>query len=156
MFVAPQARADMPPEPDSCDGKRAGDPCDLEGPGSGDCETTTCSRLEYGGDDDELIKTDPVEPDGDEPRLVDPPSSGPRMVDYDCVQCVRAEKEAPTTPVETPPESTAPKTAPKHDAPPVSEPATRCALSPTPAPSSWTMFAVVLACVGRRRPKRAP
>lgn len=145
----------MPPEPDECDGKRAGDRCDIEGPGSGVCETRTCSRLQYGGGD-EVLRAEPSDSDGDELRLAEPPSSEPHFVDYDCLQCVRKAEEAPASPVKVKQGSTAPGAAPQPDThPPASEPATGCRLS-SPAPSGWTLVAIVIACIGRRRALSAP
>ncbi|MGB1277313.1 MAG: hypothetical protein ACPG77_16340, partial [Nannocystaceae bacterium] len=73
VFASSLARADVPPEPDPCDSKSAGDACELDDGKAGVCTSRTCSRLSYGGFEET--------PEGRKP------SSVPQTVQYSCVKC---------------------------------------------------------------------
>lgn len=67
------ATADLiPPDADACDGKSAGDPCQINGVEDGLCTTSTCSKLDY---------TD---------------GTPPKSVEYECLRCEPAESEPST------------------------------------------------------------
>lgn len=88
LLSARTARADVPPEPNSCTGKAKGDACTEAGPG-GVCVADTCSRLDY--------------------SKGTPPSS----VEYECLKCgpkPEAPAATPATPAEVPASAPAKKT----------------------------------------------
>jgi hypothetical protein len=63
------AHADViPPDVDACNGKKAGDACNVSG-SAGTCAASKCSRLDYANWDRDASPTPPT-------------------VEYDCVRCV--------------------------------------------------------------------
>lgn len=114
-LLADQVQADVPREPDPCDGRKAGDRCEI----FGRCVAETCSRLVYG--------RAAAPPSADDLVEDSPGGGGPSTEHYECLRCsmtadapaddAKPAKEGSTPEAETPKSGCAVQRVPSHQAP---------------------------------------